>query len=120
MPNWCCSTLDITGPKDEIKSIIQTNLDFEKILPTPADLDSDTCVCSKMTEFQMQSNLATYGHELLWYDWCVENWGTKWPANNVELEVINDTAIQVTMDTAWSLPLEILKKTQCRPSKHNN
>lgn len=109
MPNWCSSTLDITGPKDEIQSIIQTNLNFEKILPTPIDLIPDTCVCSEMTEFQMQSNLATYGYET-WYGWCIENWGTKWSANNVVLERFNDTTIQATMDTAWSLPLEILKK----------
>lgn len=109
MPNWCFSTLDITGPKDEIKSIVATELDFEKILPTPVDLDSETCVCSMMTEFQRQANLAIHGCED-WYDWCVSNWGTKWTAENLELAMINDTTIQVTMDTAWSLPIPLLKK----------
>jgi len=108
MPNWCFSTLDITGPKDEIKSIAATELDFEKILSTPADLDSETCVCSMMTEFQMQSNLATYGYEN-WYWWCVENWGTKWTAEITNLEQ-SDSDIQAEMITAWSLPMEILKK----------
>ena len=73
MPNWCFSTLDITGPKDEIKSIAETQLDFEKILPTPADLIPDTYDEIGMTEFQRQANLAIHGCEY-WYDWCVSNW----------------------------------------------
>ena len=109
MPNWCSSTINITGPKEEIQSVADTNLDFEKILATPADLIPDTYDEIGMTEFAKQSNLATYGYED-WYWWCVNNWGTKWSANNVVLEMLNDTTLQVTMDTAWALPLEILKK----------
>ena len=104
MPNWCCSTIDITGPKDEIQSIADTNLDFEKILPTPTDLSPETYDKLGMTEFQKQANLAVYGYED-WYWWCVNNWGTKWPANNVVLEMFNDTTLQATMDTAWSFTL---------------
>ena len=109
MPNWCHSILEITGPEDEIKSIADTDLDFERILPIPTDLIPDTHDSFGMTEFQTQSNLAIHDYES-WYSWCIDKWGTKWTPSNKEFAVQNSTTIHVTMDTAWSLPLELLKK----------
>lgn len=55
-------------------------------------------------------NYIKYGH-CNWYDWCVDNWGTKW---NVENEVsvidLDDDNYEITFDTAWSCPSEILKE----------
>ena len=126
MPNWCYSTLKITGPKDEITSIAETELDFEKILPTPAELfpetqdDHETIeypkdvkievpAVSSFTEFQKQANRATYGHES-WHPWRLANWGVKWPASNKELSMTDPQTINVTMSTPWGLPTEILQK----------
>lgn len=46
-----------------------------------------------------------------WYDWSVENWGTKWNPypNNVSIERVSDTMLEVQLTTAWSLPLDLLK-----------
>ncbi len=109
MPNWCYSVLDISGPKDEIESIANTRLDFEKILPTPTDLIPDTYDSFGMTEFQEQANLAIYGCKS-WYDWRLANWGTKW--NPDEIEFTQDTlkTIRASMSTAWSLPMGLLRK----------
>lgn len=109
MPNWCYSILKITGPENEIKSIADTELDFEKILPTPADLIPDTYGTFGITEFQEQSNIATYGHKS-WYEWRIANWGTKWNSSSKEFNVQDSKTIHMTMNTAWSLPLELLKK----------
>ena len=38
-----------------------------------------------------------------WYDWCIENWGTKWNACNTYVISDND----VEFDTAWSCPVNI-------------
>ena len=38
-----------------------------------------------------------------WYDWCVENWGTKWNCNTVEFEEDGDR-LYYEFDTAWSPP----------------
>lgn len=116
MPNWCHSILEITGPKDEIDSIADTKLDFEKIMPTPADLIPYTSDSFGMTQFQEQSNLATYGYES-WYDWRLNNWGTKWNPEQPELTKRDSKTIDASMDTAWSLPLELLKKLS---SEHPN
>ena len=109
MPNWCESILKITGPKDEIASIAATGLDFEKILPTPADLIPDTYDTLGIPEFQKQANLAIYGYKS-WYMWRVDNWGTKWTAADKELSMSDPQTIHVIMNTAWSLPVELLLK----------
>lgn len=109
MPNWCNIHLEITGPKSEIKAIADTELDFEKILPTPEDLIPDTYDDFGITEFQEQANIATYGYKS-WYEWRLKNWDTKWNACNKSISMQDLNTIDVVMDTAWSLPLGILKK----------
>ncbi|AEQ32812.1 hypothetical protein [Acanthamoeba polyphaga mimivirus] len=38
------------------------------------------------------------------YDWCIDNWGNKWGASNVEESNIdiNNNIIELYYDTAWS------------------
>lgn len=42
-----------------------------------------------------------------WYNWRVENWGTKWEGYDGRF---NDDQSVFTFDTAWSPPLPIIKK----------
>ena len=109
MPNQCCSILEITGPENEIKSIADTELDFEKILPTPLGLISETDEDCETTEFQKQSNTATYEYAD-WYHWRLANWGVKWNPTNVKFTVQDPNTINVRMNTAWEIPFELLKK----------
>lgn len=51
------------------------------------------------------SNIRNYGHAT-WYDWCIENWGTKWNAYSNEQED-EDTII---FETAWSNPEPVMLK----------
>ncbi len=53
-----------------------------------------------------RDNKAKYGHTT-WYDWCLENWGTKW--NAYETEVVCDTEdrLEVAFQTAWSPPVPV-------------
>ena len=60
---------------------------------------------------QYIENIKKYGYPQ-WYDWCVENWGTKW---NVEDDVDvsynkNTDEYDITFDTAWSVPSSIVEK----------
>ena len=91
MPNWCYSTLEITGPQEDIKEISKTKLDFEKILPTPKSMMRKNCKDRNA-----------------WYYWRLEHWGVKWPAVLKNLTE-SDTHIRVDMETAWALPMGILK-----------
>lgn len=51
-----------------------------------------------------QQNLEKYGHKT-WYDWCVENWGTKW--NSSECEKTGENIYDFT--TAWSGVPELIE-----------
>lgn len=48
-------------------------------------------------------NILEYGHDT-WYEWCCENWGTKW--NACEVEFGED---YLEFETAWSAPFPIIK-----------
>lgn len=50
-------------------------------------------------------NYLNYG-ATTWYDWCCQNWGTKWNAGNTEA-FGNDA---VTFETAWCSPEPVIKK----------
>ena len=51
------------------------------------------------------NNILQYGADS-WYDWCCENWGTKWNASDTY--IIDDNEIEFS--TAWSCPLNIFKE----------
>lgn len=51
------------------------------------------------------NNIINYGADS-WYDWCINNWGTKWNATNTYIS--NDSELE--FETAWSCPVNILKE----------
>ena len=51
------------------------------------------------------NNILNYGADS-WYDWSINNWGTKWNASNTY--VINDNMVE--FETAWSCPVNIFKE----------
>lgn len=51
------------------------------------------------------NNILQYGADS-WYDWCCENWGTKWNASDTY--IIDDNEIEFS--TAWGCPVNIFKE----------
>lgn len=95
MPNWCNNTLLIVGPKDQIEKFYETNIineefDFNNTIPCPEEL------------------LEGEG----WYDWCIENWGTKWDAVDTFIQRKNENILYIHFDTAWDPPINWLEKIQ--------
>jgi len=86
MPNWVRNKLFIHGPSDKVKKCTldiasdSEHISFEKILPRPKDIGDG------------------------WYDWSVENWGTKWDA----ADTYEDDEGYICFDTAWSTPHELI------------
>ena len=87
MPNWCDNHLQIGGSDDDIKKFIKENvnedneLSFAMSCPVPEQLGE-------------------------WdYGWCIENWGTKWEANDSH---VYDQDIH--FETAWGPPKPWLEK----------
>ena len=52
---------------------------------------------------QVADNLLNYGSKD-WYNWCIDNWGTKW--NACDSEIYDDT---IEFDTAWDFAEPIAK-----------
>lgn len=47
-----------------------------------------------------------------WYDWCCENWGTKWDAYEVDVDIdleCDDPYITINFQTAWGSPFPIFE-----------
>ena len=44
------------------------------------------------------------------YMWCVNNWGTKWDAGDVDIEYNDAEILELEFDTAWSPPEGIMEK----------
>lgn len=49
-------------------------------------------------------NILKYGADT-WYDWCCNNWGTKWGACESYIE-----GNRISFDTAWSAAIPVMKK----------
>lgn len=56
---------------------------------------------------QAYSNLQKYGHAT-WYEWCIQNWGTKW--NSYQSNPIQDCDNTMNFLTAWASVPKIMKK----------
>ena len=133
MPNHTINDVDIhvnTGEDKEIFALaeLKTKLkisknkfDFEAIIPMPKDLHKALEV-EPFTENDEWTHdgghlvpksylirrkwVKQYGFDN-WYDWSIDNWGTKWNAIRTCVE-LNDGSLYYTFDTAWDCPREIV------------
>jgi len=86
MPNWCDNTLNVTGSNDKVrefyKRVVQNENDeeivsFESLMPCPDPND--------------------------WYNWRINNWGTKWNGQLYDSEMEGNDLV-ISFSTAWSPP----------------
>lgn len=83
--------------------------DFNKLVPMPEEL-SNTVSGSLSGDEQIEllkkqaMNEEKYGYPT-WYEFALENWGTKWNAYDV---IVDEDFIQ--FDTAWATPEPIIAK----------
>lgn len=102
MPNHITNRIKFYGKQENIDKVLslisgeKTHIDFEKIIPMP--------------EHIYRGNLGQEEREIYgsdnWYDWCINNWGTKWNAYHTTLDERENV---LEFDTAWSCPTWILE-----------
>ena len=113
MPNWCNNGITITGPKDKIQALYQEIKGKDKFLdvmvPMPTALRDTTSppYPKDSPHYKPQPYVDGYNN---WYDWCVNNWGTKWDINDEGL-VFEDTedgyaTISGGFESAWAPPID--------------
>jgi hypothetical protein len=126
MPNYCENELLIQGNKEQIdllKNQLITlddkgyeGITFEKIFPTPEALVNVTCPpraeggeTEEEFELRNKTNKELYG-ATDWYNWRIQNWGTKWDACGTFCTTYSDNELFICFDTAWSPPIGVLQK----------
>ena len=119
MPNWCYSTMTVTGPAADISRFVKglkdnketkgaDNIDIlDTYYPTPTDLRIEEGFFGDEKQKELDvlyaANSEKYGHRS-WYDWNCENWGSKWSDCDTDLQDDSEglNEIVFTFQTAWS------------------
>lgn len=109
MPNWCNNYAEIHGPKATIKALhdaMQEGKFFGHMRPEPNYDEVEVLP----TFPGIVGNNEPVKKDSAWWDWRVQNWGTKWELSEDEMksnftyEEVNDNYAKITghFDTAWS------------------
>ena len=97
----------LMGTREDLNLLNIPKESEEAFLKARTDIDKDIFEKGKVA-FQ---NKIKYG-AATWYDWSIENWGTKWNSygyENLNAEDVAKTGT-TTFDTAWSAPVPVLQK----------
>ncbi len=126
MPNHCFNKISISvGDADSqsLQVLIEslkseenhTDFDFDAILPMPPELeDVGWSEAEEMNDIIKARYKKEHGSDN-WYDWRVNNWGTKWNSYSCEIEEEDDDYVVYTFDTAWGPPTGVIEalREQC-------
>ena len=123
MPNWCDNQITITGPNsviDKIEKIVKEESNnaenglLQFFHPMPKELletEAGPIAKTKKEKQARQIRKLEFGAEN-WYDWRVNNWGTKWEVcefYGVDRQHLNDSpdesTISFAFSSAWSPPI---------------
>ena len=117
MPNWCNNSVEIRHTDPAMIKRAHDALERGEFLnefhPVPPDLkivagrvgDDETAEQQALV-LQENANRAKYGYTN-WYDWCVNEWGTKWDVGSEGSATLNkDGSLTASFDSAWAPPIE--------------
>ena len=112
MPNHCMNRVEVYGDKDQVKELKEsvdgeTNFDFKKIVPIPKELIDTTAPTPEPDSFESRRLRKLHGADN-WYDWSINNWGTKWNSYHDEVEYDGEESLVYKFDTAWSPPEPVI------------
>jgi hypothetical protein len=111
MPNWCGNTLTISHEDPEMivraKAAFAEGRLLEEFIPIPAVLKNTT---SPNREGNAQELREQCGYTD-WYDFCVNEWGTKWDVGDGQgIQTWDDHELIVYFDSAWAPPIAAYEK----------
>jgi len=90
MPNWCSNHIEVRGNNQADVQRLADAFDAEQFCNAVVPMPEDT---------------------LDWYNFCVQNWGTKWDINPHEACDRHDDGLGFSgsFDSAWSPPIPIVE-----------
>lgn len=133
MPNHVTNRLRITGPKEDVRRLADfvrsdaecwvygenakkspCPFDFDRIVPETEDVKRSL----RDSSYFPDGYLANWKPRFVgdrpaeyWYEWHLENWGTKWNGYDYSLDEPGDNGLFVVwFDTAWSAPEPVVRR----------
>lgn len=118
MPNWCANNIELRH-KDPamitraVEAFKQGKF-LNEFVPVPEELQivagrlgsDDNPEQIALAEAE-QRNRDKYGYTT-WYDFCIDNWGTKWDVGDEDSINTTDDGLMVAFfDSAWSPPVRV-------------
>ena len=114
MPNWCNNRLAVSTwskVEDEAKAIkqIEEFRDKARLIEEDGTEASSLCMNNLYPMPKELENTKSPSDKPNWYDWRIENWGTKWDVEGC-LEHYDEEYLEYTFESAWSPPTAFLEK----------
>ena len=82
----------------------------QEFVPIPEQLKESTASFSDEYKDQNEKNIKDTGYAS-WYDFCVNEWGTKWDVEAYSNEITeNGHKLECSFDSAWSPPVAFFEK----------
>lgn len=112
MPNWCTNRVSVSGESEDVKKLValvrgegaEGQFFLNSIIPMPSELE-DT---KAPTTDGAAPVIDGYTN---WYEWRVNNWGTKWEVGEVDYyDSDDDGYVQWEFCTAWGPPEGVCEK----------
>jgi len=88
MPNWCENQVEVSHPRAKKMRRLIGYIEADKLL----------------------YSFAPYPNGEWNYDWCVENWDTKWDIGDADIFDRDTNFIEFSFSSAWSPPINIFSK----------
>ena len=111
MPNHCRNRVEIYGKSDQIKEVKETLagkktcFDFNNIVPMPEHI-YQSAHNSNPLRLVNKEHVGVVDDD--WYDWCCENWDTKWNSYEASLEENGEENLRYEFLTAWAPPQNVI------------
>lgn len=115
MPNWCSNA--VTLRHEDADQIERARVSFcsgtffNEFVPCPEQLKETVAGSFSDNEkqaelaLQVQNNQKRFGYSN-WYDFCVNEWGTKWDVGDQQGVVsVEPHEIELVFDSAWAPPI---------------
>lgn len=136
MPNHVINKVKFTAPAATVEAFVQKHFiatedgekgfDFNTVIPIPSRLANIHTGCTTLPSGERVREWVTedgvrkavdsealvkqYGASN-WYDWAIQNWGTKWNAySHYVPEQHSETEIEWSFETAWSCPEPVFEQ----------
>jgi hypothetical protein len=123
MPNWCYNRVSIYSENidqvTELFDIFNNAEPFNTLIPSPKwsetpNEDGELPVLEEHKDADGKVLFTTHKFpksgktDDRWYDWQINNWGTKWEPTDISVEQC-DEELELTFNTAWSPPEDICR-----------